>query len=108
MEENVEKSEKKWNIPIPGPGRPKGVKNSIEKKAIKEYIKDFKESLAPILEIIPPKLREKAEKGDLQAIKEVIDILVDKAPKKSQVGNDPDNPLQPLLVQFIDKPTKDE
>lgn len=67
-------------------GRPKETEeDKIQKKAIQEYIAEFKESLAPVLEIIPPKLQEGVEAGNLQAMKEVIDILVSKAPQKQDL-----------------------
>ena len=67
-------------------GRPKETEeDKIQKKAIQEYIAEFKESLAPVLEMIPLKLQEGVEAGNLQAMKEVIDILVSKAPQKQDL-----------------------
>ncbi len=65
--------------------KPDTEEDKIQKKAIQEYIAEFKESLAPVLEIIPPKLQEGVEAGNLQAMKEVIDILVSKAPQKQDL-----------------------
>lgn len=73
-------------LPIPGPGRPKETEiDKIKKKAIKEHVAEYKERLAEALPLIDPVLIEKAKSGDIQAIREINDIIVDKAVRKTDI-----------------------
>lgn len=101
MEENVEKVEKKWNIPIPGPGRPKGSMGDPIKKARKQLIEEYKDALAEALPDINPVLVAKAIQGDIQAIKEVNDVIVEKATKKTDLTSKGES-INQVLVKFID------
>lgn len=85
MEEKQEKLERKYPIPIPGPGRPKGLKNDPIKKARKQLIEEYKDALAEALPDINPVLVAKAIQGDIQAIKEINDVIVDKAVRKTDI-----------------------
>lgn len=67
-------------------GRPKEDENKkLVKKAIKQLVEEYKESLAEALPQISPILIKKASEGDMSAIKELNDILVDKAPKNVDI-----------------------
>lgn len=73
-------------LPIPGPGRKKDTPvKKIQKKIIKQLVEEYKESLAEALKDISPVLKEKAKSGDMAAIREINDILVDKAIKKTDI-----------------------
>lgn len=66
----------------PGPGRPPDTEEVIiQKKAVKEIVKEYKESLAEVLPALSTVLKEKALTGDIPAIKEVHDRVMDKAPQ---------------------------
>lgn len=65
-------------LPIPGPGRPKGWRQDPIKKARKQLVEEYKNALAEALPLVSPALIKKAVKGDIQAIKEMNDILVEK------------------------------
>ena len=56
----------------------------LTKKANEQYVEEYKESLASALPEISPVLIAKAKRGDIQAIKEIDDIMVEKAPKKEK------------------------
>ena len=92
----------KNGLPIPGPGRPVGLKNDPIKKARKELIEEYKDALAEALPSISPVLIKKAtiSGGDIQAIKEINDVIVEKATRKADVTSD-GKPLQTVLVQFL-------
>lgn len=71
-------------LPIPGPGRPKESEEvKLLRKSRKQLIEEYKDALADALPFINPVLIKKAlnGEGDLGAIREINDILVDKAPK---------------------------
>ena len=53
----------------------------LVRKVQKEFVKEYKESLASILPKLSPVLIEKALGGDIQAIKEIHSIVVGEAPK---------------------------
>ena len=64
----------------PGPGRtPETPEDKIIKKATKQIIADYKDDLAQILPEIRPIIRKKALEGDMVAIKEIHDRVMDKA-----------------------------
>ena len=92
----------KNGLPIPGPGRPVGLKNDPIKKARKELIEEYKDALAEALPNINPVLVAKAIGGDIQAIKEINDVIVEKAIRKTDVTSG-DKPIQPILVKFLDE-----
>lgn len=84
MDENEVKRGKN-GLPIPGPGRPLGSKTDPLKKARKQLIEEYKDALAEALPLINPVLVKKAQEGDIQAIKEINDIVVDKAIRKTDL-----------------------
>lgn len=64
----------------PGGGRPKDTEqDKIVKRATKELIEEYKEALGESLTLIRPVLIEKALNGDVSAIKEIHDRVMDKA-----------------------------
>ena len=72
---------------IGGPGRPADTPETImEKKALKEIVKEYKEALADILPEITPVIKKKALEGDMVAIKEIHDRVMDKS--RQNVGLD--------------------
>ena len=82
------------------PGRKKDtIQQIIEKKALKQLVAEYKRDLADALPRISPVLIKKAERGDLGAIKEINEVLIDKA-KQRGGGGDIINNL--ILVKFID------
>jgi hypothetical protein len=80
---------------------PETEEEKIAKKATKQFIEEYKEKLAESLPKISPVLIEKAIGGDIQAIKELNDRVMGKAPQSMEIGGSKDNPVQ-LLVKFID------
>ena len=74
------------NGTAPGPGRPKEtLEDKIIKKATKELIEEYKEDLAQILPEIKPVIRQKALDGDMNAIKEIHDRVMDKSKQPSEM-----------------------
>ena len=76
-------------LPIPGPGRPKLTEEEkairrAEKGAIQKYIKEYELGLAEALPEIEPVLKKKAIEGDIQAIKELHEVVGVKAGKGNQ------------------------
>ena len=70
----------------PGGGRPPLTEEDrLKKKATEEYINEYKERLAEALPLISPALIKKAKQGDVQAIKEVNDRVMGKAPQTMDV-----------------------
>lgn len=89
-------------LPIPGPGRPKETEiDKVRKKAIKELVEEYKERLADILPLIDPVLAKKVQEGDMAAIKEINDVIVEKAVRKTDLTSDGEK-IQPVLVKFLD------
>lgn len=94
---------------IPGiSGNPEGrppetQEDKIIKKATKELIAEYKESLGEALPLIKPIIIAKALEGDMTAIKEIHDRVMDKAKQPTDLTSN-GNELQPILVRFIDKP----
>ena len=86
---------------VGGPGRPKETEqDKIIKKATKELIKEYKESLGEALPLIKPIIIAKALEGDMVAIKEIHDRVMDKS--RQNVGIDGgEEGLSPILVKFI-------
>ena len=71
----------------------------IEKKAIKEFVKDYKEKLSEALPLISPVLIKKAQEGDLGSIKEINDRVMGKPESKDGL---PPITVIPIMVKFID------
>ena len=85
-----------------GPGRPKDTpEQKIIKKATKQIIEEYKESLGESLPLIKPILIAKALEGNMKAIKEIHDRVMDKAKQSTEETNNI-NVLMPILVKFID------
>lgn len=85
-------------------GRPKDTPEKIiQKKATKQLIEEYKEALGESLELIKPVLIDRAVKGDVSAIKEIHDRVMDKAKQPTDVsvsGN-----LTVNIVKYGDNPT---
>jgi len=109
-EENSDKNSIKQNYPDhyfkPGQsGNPNGrppmtEEEKLLKKAQRDLIKEYKESLRDALPLISPILIAKAMEGDMTAIKEVNDRVMGKAETKADIklgGGE-----TPVLVKFID------
>ena len=89
----------------PGGGRPKDTEaDKLKKKATKEIIKEYKEALGEALPMIQPILLAKALEGDMTAIKEIHDRVMDKA--RQNVGLDGGE--EGLAIQFASVFNKDE
>ncbi len=70
----------------PGPGRPPDTEaDKIIKKATKQLIEEYKESLGEALPLIKPIIISKALEGDMTAIKEIHDRVMDKAKQPSEM-----------------------
>jgi hypothetical protein len=80
---------------IGGPGRPvETEKDKIIKKATKELIAEYKEALGESLPLIRPILIAKALDGDISAIKEIHDRVMDKAKQATDITTGG----QPIIV----------
>lgn len=67
-------------------GRPPDTPESkIIKKATKELIEEYKEALGESLPLIKPVLIAKALEGDMTAIKEIHDRVMDKAKQQTDI-----------------------
>jgi hypothetical protein len=67
-------------------GRPPDTEqDKIIKKATKELIAEYKESLGEALPLIKPILISKALEGDMTAIKEIHDRVMDKSKQPSEM-----------------------
>jgi len=87
----------------PGPGRkPDTEETKIIKKATKELVAEYKEALGESLPLIRPILIAKALEGDMTAIKEIHDRVMDKA-KQSTEETSNINVLMPILVKFLNE-----
>ena len=82
-------------MPIPGPGLPKGYKQSPEKKARKQLIEEYKDALAEALPLVSPALIKKAVQGDVSAIRELNDVIVEKA--GSKIKHEGEIKITPIL-----------
>lgn len=72
----------KGNTASVGHGRPfMTPAKRVERKAIREYIDEYKQGLAEALPHIQPILKAKAVEGDVPAIKEIHDRVMGKAPQ---------------------------
>lgn len=110
MEETLQNVDKTYTDPEtgkfvvgnPGGGRPKETEqDKIIKKATKELIQEYKESLGEALPLIKPIIIAKALEGDMTAIKEIHDRVMDKAKQPTDVTSNGES-IVPILVKFID------
>lgn len=112
MEEQVDTSENKpkrdehgrllpGNTANPNGRPPDTEQDKIVKKATKELIKEYKESLGEALPLIKPIIIAKALEGDMTAIKEIHDRVMDKAKQPTDITTDGES-LNTALVRFID------
>lgn len=92
-----------------GPGRPKDTpQDKIRKKATKELIAEYKEALGEALPLIKPVLIAKAMDGDIMAIKEIHDRVMDKAKQPTDVTSNGETIGIPMeRVQEIKESLKD-
>jgi len=82
----------------PGPGRPEDTpEQKIIKKATKELIAEYKEALGEALPLIRPILVAKALDGDIGAIKEIHDRVMDKAKQPTDVTTNGKDMPQPII-----------
>ena len=106
MDENGIKRNKDGTFAIGyegGPGRPKDTPESkIIKKATKEIIAEYKEALGEALPMIKPVLLAKALEGDMTAIKEIHDRVMDKSKQPTDITTDGQS-LNTALVKFLDE-----
>jgi len=70
----------------------------LKKKAQKELIAEFKQSMIEALQEVSPVLKQKALEGDMTAIKEINDRAMGK-PKQPLTGGDEND--EPLVVNII-------
>lgn len=69
-----------------GPGRPPLTEaDKIKKKATQQVIAEYKEALGEALPLIKPILIAKALEGDMTAVKEIHDRVMDKAKQPTDV-----------------------
>lgn len=64
---------------------PETEQDKIVKKATRELIEEYKESLGDALPLIKPVLIAKALEGDMTAIKEIHDRVMDKAKQPTDI-----------------------
>lgn len=72
----------------------------IRKKATKQLIAEYKESLGDALPLIKPVLIAKALEGDMTAIKEIHDRVMDKAKQSTDITSGGET-INQVLVKFI-------
>lgn len=113
MEETLQNVEKtytdpetgKFKVGNPGGGRPLNSTIPPEqlalKKATKELIAEYKEALGEALPLIKPILIAKALEGDMPAIKEIHDRVMDKSKQPTDITTDGES-LNTALVKFLD------
>lgn len=83
-------------------GRPPDTEqDKIIKKATKELIAEYKESLGEALPLIKPIIIKKALEGDMSAIKEIHDRVMDKAKQPTDITSGGET-INQVLVKFID------
>jgi hypothetical protein len=97
---------------IPGvSGNPNGrtpdsLEDKIVKKATKELIAEYKEALGESLPMIQPILIAKALEGDMVAIKEIHDRVMDKSKQSTDITTNGES-VNPVLIKFIDADNRD-
>lgn len=83
----------------PGGGRPKDTPEmKIIKKATKELIAEYKEGLGEALSLIKPVLIAKALEGDVPAIKEIHDRVMDKAKQATDITSNGKTIVLPVEI----------
>lgn len=84
-------------------GRPPDTfEQKIEKKAVKQLVREYKESLAEALEQIKPVLIAEALKGNVPAIKEIHDRAMDKPAQAITGGEEGSMPFTVVIKQMQD------
>ncbi len=113
MEETLENVDKTYTDPEtgkfakgnPGGGRPLNSTIPPEKlalrKATKHLIEEYKEALGESLPMIKPILIAKALEGDMTAIKEIHDRVMDKSKQSTDITTAGES-LNTALVKFLD------
>lgn len=76
----------------------------VKKEALKEYVATYKETLQELLSLVPSALKERVEKGDIAAIKELHERTLGKVEQKTDITSNGET-LTPLLVKFLDNDT---
>ena len=95
------------NLPVPGPGRtPDTQEQKDKKKAIKQLVAEYKQSLADALPLVSPALIAKAISGDVSAIRELNDVIVEKATKKQDITS-AGKPIVPIMGGLTQTETED-
>ncbi len=101
MEEKAIKTDEKGRFlegTAPGPGRPPDtLEQKIIKKATKELIAEYKEGLGESLPMIKPIIIAKALEGDMTAIKEIHDRVMDKAKQSTDITTNGKDLPTPIL-----------
>ena len=86
-------------------GRPKLTKKQkIQKKALREVIKEYKEGLTLALPLIEPIIIKKAQKGDMVAIKEIHDRVMGRVVNTEEPPSN--NYFLQVIQQIINEPGK--
>jgi hypothetical protein len=86
-------------------GRPKETEETkAKRKLIKDLVAEYRQALAEALPVITPVLLKQAAKGDIQAIKEVNDRVMGKAPQSTDItsGGEKITPIYGGLSNFSD------
>ena len=69
-----------------GPGRPPDTpETKIIKRAVKELVKEYEETLSDALPSLSPVLIAEAKKGNMKAFKEIHDVVGARKPTNNQV-----------------------
>lgn len=110
--ENKPKRDKRGRL-LPGytanpHGQPKLTEEKkLLKRTMKEFVADYKQKLAESLPFISPVLIDKATKGDIQAIKEINDRVMGKAPQTMDVKADVSDNLFNLINNALNSKSSD-
>ena len=88
----------------PAGRKPDTLEQKLIRKSRKELIEEYKDALAEALPLINPVLVKKAIEGDVPAIKELHDRVMDKAKQNTDVTSGGET-INQVLVKFIDAPT---
>lgn len=73
----------------------------VRKEALKEYVSTYRETLQELLALVPSALKDRVEKGDIAAIKELHERTLGKVEQKTDITSNGET-LTPLLVKFLD------
>lgn len=102
--EDTEKSRDDQGRFLPGvSGNPEGrspdtIEQKIIKKATKELIAEYKEGLGESLPLIKPIIIAKALEGDMTAIKEIHDRVMDKAKQSTDITSNGKTIVLPVEI----------